>query len=227
MKILAALFLVAALGLAALAGCIVAIGGGDWYDAHVLHGNGDQVGELRELPPFRRIELRGSSDLDVQVGGAQSVEVRADSNLIELVTTEVRGDLLVISMQPGRYSFQRGPELVVHVPALDALDIHGSADASVTGVQGEHFRAAVSGSGDISATGRVDHLEARVSGSGDLRLGGLEARTADVRVSGSGDIRVDVRERLEAHVSGSGDIAYTGSPAKDVHVSGSGSVRRK
>jgi hypothetical protein len=150
--------------------------------------------------------------------------VTCDDNLLQYVTTEVRGDTLHIGMQPGSYSFRRDLVVELSAPVLEAVSISGSGSAHVHGVSGGTFAATISGSGDVTAQGSVEHLSASVSGSGELRLAGLRARTAQVQISGSGDVRVDVSEDLNVQVSGSGDVRYSGNPRVLSNISGSGSV---
>ena len=197
-------------------------GGGDTID-----GSGVSKTETRTVTDFHRIAVDGCADLSVQVGGATSVAVTGDDNLVGFVTTEVRDGSLVIGMKSGSYSTHVNLRVAITTPGLDALSIRGSSDAEVSGIAGGSFSAEIKGSGDVRASGKVDRLDAVIAGSGDLHLDGLEAREANVGVSGSGDVEVWTTESLVASVSGSGDVRYRGDPKVTKSVAGSGSVSKR
>ena len=192
-----------------------------------IEGSGDMETQTRDVKPFSRIKSTGSFDIFVKIGGEQSVTVTFDDNLIEFVSTRVRGKTLQIESEES-FSSRRGCRIEITVPELTSVHLSGSGDVEVIDLNQEFFEYSVSGSGDLRAEGKVQEIEIKVSGSGDIDSRDLEAVDAYVRVSGSGDVRVYATESLDAHVSGSGDIAYYGDP-KDVsrHVSGSGSIRKR
>ena len=56
----------------------------------------------------------------------------------------------------------------------------------------------ISGSGDITALGKVGFLDAKVSGSGDLSLKKLQANHANVTINGSGDAKIWASDSISA-----------------------------
>jgi hypothetical protein len=187
-------------------------------------GSGRAATVVRHVPPFRRVELAGSSNVMVTAGQARSVAVTADDNLLRRVTTRVRGGILVIDTV-GSYS-TRVPMIVrVSVPSLRSLSLSGSGTVGATGISERQLTISLSGSGVVRAGGRVDRLAVTLSGSGDAQLGGLRARDARAVVAGSGRIVVRATRTLVASVPGSGAVFYLGHPAKVTRtVTGSGAV---
>ena len=216
-----------------IAGCIIVIDEtgthwGNYNDVEAIRGSGIEVIEERNVADFTRIDIGGSFDVVVHVGGEQRVEVRADDNLIGRVQTRVENGSLEIRMANGNYSPRVGPEINLTVPSLTGVTLSGSSDTKVTGVFGDSFEASVAGSADLTVEGTVESLNASVSGSGTLNLFGLEARDARVSVSGSGDANVVALDSLDAVVSGSGDVRYRGDPPRaNTSVSGSGAITRR
>jgi hypothetical protein len=203
----------------------------DWIGSHeVVHGSGNPASETRALSPFHRIVAHDSIDVDVKIGETQSVAVRADDNLVEWVRTSVDDGTLEIRWRSrhGKGSSTRSsPRVDIVVRSLDGLEMCGSGDARVSGLKGDSFVIALSGSGDARAEGAVERLTVELSGTGDADLFGLEARAVEVSLSGSGDAEVTARESLRADISGSGDVDYRGDP-KSVkrEISGSGDLER-
>lgn len=189
-----------------------------------IKGSGNEVKQARQAVQFRRIDIRGSTDVVARIGPGTAITVSGDDNIVPHVRTEVHGDTLIIDMDDGSYSTDAPLVVTVSTPALEGISISGSATAQASGVTAERFDASISGSGTMEVSGTAGRLEASVSGSGDMRLFGLAARRAVVDVSGSGDIQLSAADALEVEVSGSGDVRYRGNPAREVKISGSGSV---
>lgn len=217
----------------AFSACIVAIGSGVTDGMHTSwswsgrRGSAVSATQVRPAGEFHALRIEGCCDAKVSVGPIQSVEITADDNLIDDITTEIKNGVLVIAMKHGTNdSFRVGPKATIVVPNLDGVFIEGSGDVQVQGVTCESFTAEISGSGDLRARGRATNLKASIEGSGDMDLSGLESQTASVSIEGSGNARVRCSTTLSASVSGSGDIDYLGSPPKtNISISGSGDVR--
>jgi hypothetical protein len=211
----------------ALAACVASV------DEHGLSfggsrpkGSGVSATTSRDVAPFEAVTLSCAGDVRVQVGPARSVTVRCDDNLERYVHTRVEQGRLRIEVD-GNPRFRSSLEVQVTTPALSGASIEGSGRLAVTGIDRGDFSAAISGSGDLRASGQAERVEAAISGSGSLELQDLRASAASVHVSGSGTIRVAAAERLDASISGSGEVIYLGDPERNVHVSGSGRVRRE
>lgn len=170
-----------------------------------VDGSGVAASQVRPLPAFDRIELAGSNNVVVHVGGRQSVVVHADDNLIDRVTTSVRSRELVVGNRPGSFTTRSPMSVEVTVPAL-------------TGVS-------LSGSGTVTGSGRATRLEIAIAGSGTAQLSGLVAQDVRAIVSGSGSIFLTATRSLDATVSGTGSILYAGNPARVArNVTGTGAV---
>jgi len=190
----------------------------------VIEGSGRIVQQVRPVGPFTSVELDDSSNVDVRLGTTRSLTVEADDNLLPLLTTEVRGNTLVLASH-GSYRTQHTPRVWLTVPDLREVRLLGSGNVKLVGVANAGLTLNIEGSGDVEAVGRTEMLNATIAGSGDFRLRGLYARNARVHIMGSGDATVAVSGGLDANVSGSGDIHYVGRPASlSVRKGGSGSV---
>ncbi|MDB5988190.1 MAG: hypothetical protein JWR16_3243 [Nevskia sp.] len=189
-------------------------------------GSGNVATQTRELPPFDAIDIDGSTDVEVHFGSPQQVSVIGDDNLLDLIDLSVHDGRLVVSSH-GSYRSHRDLKVSVQLPALDAIEIEGSGDIALHGVNGGKLKLQIEGSGDIKADGAVDELALRISGSGDAQLRSLSAKRATVEISGSGDASVTATESINAVTNGSGDISYSGDPQRVTVVShGSGDIHK-
>lgn len=175
---------------------------------------------------FSRVVLLVSAEVRVRVGGEAFVEVTADDNLLDLVTTEVSEGALIIAAR-GSYSTRTGIRVDVVAPALDAVTSDGSGDITAAGVRATTFEVSMRGAGDVVAAGTVDELHVELAGSGRARLFGLPAEKVDVTLEGSGDVEVSPLRSLEVSLRGSGTVVHAGSPQVTSEIRGSGKVRRR
>jgi hypothetical protein len=189
-----------------------------------VQGSGVAAISTRALANFSAIDLAGSNNVTVVAGARHSVIVHADSNLLSHVTTQVRAGKLIIG-DVGSFAAKSPMYVEVSVPSLAALDLSGSGNIAVTGINASRLAVTIPGSGNVSASGSVTRLNVSIDGDGTALLSGLTARNADAIVSGSGTIFVTATRSLEAKVPGSGTILYGGNPPQvTTSISGSGTV---
>lgn len=203
------------------------------------------ITETREVSDFDGVDLSGQGQVSISIGEEFSLVISAEDNIMPLLTSEVRGGTLVLGTSQ---SINPTQEITYEVtmPLVSVLRVSGSGRIDSPGVVNDDvlilevsgsgsvgapdlfvtgLETAISGSGQVTATGQVDHVEVSISGSGSLDAEGLSAQTADITVSGSGGVVVEVTEELVVDVSGSGSVEYLGDPpVLDVDVSGSGDV---
>lgn len=219
---------IAALGAAVIVGVIVGViaarGGGP--SASVVQGSGVTASQTRATASFSGLDLAGSNNVRVTVGGPRSVVVHADSNLLSYVTTKVEAGTLVIA-DAGSFGTRSPMSVDVTVPSLSVLNLSGDGQVTVTGIGAPRLTVHVSGSGLLSAAGSVTRLDVVLSGNGQAQLSQLTARDVHAAVTGSGLIQVTATASLNAEVPGTGAITYSGNPARlTTSVTGTGAITR-
>lgn len=193
-------------------------------------GNGVAKKERRDVGAFAAIDLTGHAAVVVEAGApAIAVEVSGDENVVPMVTTTVKGDVLTIGWKDGVGARTKLPLRVdVKVPALRAAKVSGAGSTTVRGLTGAAFDASVSGAGSLLVAGAVDALTATVSGAGHVDAEKLAAKDVHASVSGAGGVVVAPTEKLKADVSGVGSVRYVGAPPTiEKNVTGVGSVGPK
>ncbi len=192
--------------------------------AGTVKGSGNVQIEERSVGDFHGVSLMGSPDVHITVGGAPSLSIEAEDNILALISTEVRGGVLHVGSEQS-FSSRKGIHVTLTVPELRSVKVQGSGDIEAEGVHGDLFTARVKGSGDIEVTGSVQRVEAEVLGSGDIKMFGLDAVDGEATVKGSGDIDIQASGTLDLTVLGSGDIRYRGGAEVNKEVHGSGDIR--
>ena len=203
--------------------------------------------EEREVGGFDRVRLETLGELNITRGDEARVALEFSPKYEGAITTEVRGDTLIIADNrttmtqinrdvlrynvtlPGLEEVELDGSGDANVGAFSAgaltLDLSGSGDVTAEGLDVGRLELYLSGSGSINTTGRADALTVNVAGSGKVDARGLRADTVNVTLAGSSGVSVCAVEGLEASLAGSGNVTYYGEPASpDTSVSGSGNV---
>lgn len=175
---------------------------------------------------FDSVELAGSDDVSVRVGGGFAVTAEGDAEALDTLKITRDGGTLRVSRRNGR---SRGhARVTVTMPAITAATLSGSGNLSVDRVEARAFKAKLAGSGNLTvATLRAEETDLSIAGSGNAALSG-RAGALDVAIAGSGNVTLaGESDRLEVSIAGSGDVAGERLVAKaaDIKVMGSGSVR--
>jgi hypothetical protein len=188
-------------------------------------GSGVPATQTREVAPFNGVELAGGNNVVIRVGEKQSVVVKADDNLLNRVTTQVKSGALVIGNTSGGLTAKSPMSVEVNVPSLNALALTGSGNILVSGIKPESLTVTLSGSGNLLGSGTATSLDITVSGYGNARFTHVAADNVHAVMSGSGAIFVTATKSLDASVPGSGTITYAGNP-QDVtkSVTGLGAI---
>jgi hypothetical protein len=193
-------------------------------------GGGPRVTITRDVPPFDRIQVSDSLDVDVVPGGGGQVRVRAGRDVMDRVRTESRDGVLHLDIVDRGIVIGPDPlgdvRIEVPIQSLSGVLIDGSGDVELRGLDEDRFELRVRGAGDITASGTVDHLTATIQGAGDAELAELATRTASVTVQGAADADLRVSDALDVTVHGAADVSYRGDPVVQEEIQGAGELRR-
>jgi hypothetical protein len=200
---------------------------------------GPPVKQVRSVEAFDAIELRSKADIDVTVGGPQTVTVESDAHTLSQLDTRVEGHTLMVDAGDGIGGSGGGAHVhfaIVHdgptahititVPALTALRVLGAGRFVLHQLKGPQFAFEVKGAGMLVADGAVDALTLDLKGAGKVDTSALQAKTVDVTIGGAGSATVWAKDAMTARVEGIGRVIYLGNPPTVVkRVSGLGMIR--
>lgn len=209
-------------------------------------GSGVERTESRDAAKFTGIDVGGAFNVEVTCGKETKIEVSADDNLLEDISTSVRGNTLYIETKQNI-----SPRTKVHIrittPNIDDVQSSGASDIVLNNVNNDKLHIETSGAGSVKASvttgkltvetsgagnvaleGNAETFSVETSGAAEIKARGLKTKNARVDVSGAGDVELSVSEELNVSVSGAGDIRYHGNPKTvSKEVSGAGSVTKK
>jgi len=201
--------------------------------------------EERTIEAVTEVELATSGELTLTAGDTPSLRITAGAAVAGELTSEVRGDRLVLDTDGsvgnlGEVSYElvlpdvrvlqvsgSGDVRASSLRGLAEVLLDGSGNVRIEGLETDELTVELSGSGTVTLDGRAGRQRVALDGSGDYRAAELDSDDAEVSVSGSGSADVTVRGSLDAEVSGSGSITHGGGADVTSDVSGSGSVSER
>ena len=210
-----------------------------------IDGTGHIGTENREIKKFTKLELDIPADVEIGISSKTVLRIHAQQNVSGAITTEVKGDKLVISssrclgdIEPVRINIftedieeieinSSGTVKTKHPITLDKikLEVEGSGEIFAD-VYANVVTTEIEGSGNIVVNGTTSSQKIKIEGSGSYKAFGLRSYDAKVKIEGSGDAEISVSNFLNAIIEGSGSVIYSGTPKVTSKVSGSGSVTK-
>lgn len=210
-------------------------------------GEGATVSEVRNVSNFTKIKLDVPGDLYITRDSVFRLEISAQANILDEITTEVTGDILRIDNDRCLRN-HKTIRIDLSLPEITTLEVDGSGDAFVldrfdadvinlfvNGSGSIEFAADVrrmdidiDGSGNITLDTQADEIETDIKGSGDLFLSGSTFSHL-IDINGSGDVLAFDTPTNESviEITGSGDCEVRVSDDLDVTIKGSGNVKYK
>lgn len=204
-----------------------------WGKNKRIKGNGEVIKKTINTSDYDKISGSNSIDITLIKGKEGTITVEAESNIMEHLEIEVKGDKLEIGIEDGyNINTRKGIKITVPVEKISSLSMAGSGDIrsnmtlksrdmdiSVAGsgdidvaVESEKLDVSIAGSGDVKISGRTEYLDASVAGSGGIDGFNLKANNVDASIAGSGDVSIYCNGgKLKASIVGSGDLRYKGT----------------
>ena len=178
----------------------------EWMGSQTVIGSGDVESMEVRVAKFSGVSVTGTCDVDIQIGETQEVWFSAQPQILDVLTYEVRNDILEIgfksnvNVKPGR---DIRAEIVL--PALSYVAVTGAGNYTLSGSEQADLDINITGTGKVNAYDmKVDHCT--------------------VIISGAGSCEVNVDKNLDVYISGVGDVFYRGTPLVTTDVSGVGNV---
>jgi len=177
-----------------------------WQQPHTVIGTGPVESMDVNVPVFTGVTVEGQCNVTITTGTEQSVTLLAQSQVLDVMSWEVRGGVLEIG-------FRRG------------YNVNPGKDISAEIVVNEMDYISITGAGSFVASGDPQpYLSVYITGSGNVDAAGLEVEDCQVSITGAGNCRVYATRSLNVDISGVGTVFYRGNPDVDYKVSGVGNV---
>jgi hypothetical protein len=180
----------------------------------------------RNVTGFTRVHVANNLAAEITVGGDFAVTIEGDEKLVDIITTTVEEDVLVIALSK-KETRETRVAVKISMPELKALEVSGASTAVVTGVKGDDIRVQANGATKIKISGEVKALEAHAYGASMIDAEGLKAETVDVEAMGVASAGVSASKKLKAKAAGMAKIVYTGDPKVEKETKDTSTVSKK
>ncbi len=234
------------LNLAMILGFVLMLQSGCTYGFTGIKGDGNVVKQERQLESFNAIDVGGAFKVFLTQGDKEFAIVEADENLLDVISTEVRGQTLVIKTTEDIRDSE-ALNIYLTFKDLDKMDISGAChltsenklklgdiELDCSGASDVDLKMEVqdleldfSGASNIDLYGSAETVELDLSGASDLDAYDLEAEIYHADISGASHAKIFVNQELSADVSGAASLKYKGDPNIKHHdVSGAASMKK-
>lgn len=176
-----------------------------------LLGSGVQKSEQRSVPEFRKLRASGTVGIELTVGAPCLAEITTDDNLLRLVTTTLQDGVLVV-----KTAEKMRPKVPARVrlctAGLDAIDVEGASQATVSKLQTEHLRIREAGAAKLRVSGSATAVDLKLGAASQAELTELSTATANVHVDQAASAHFGYVETLNVTITGPGTVHYRGQP---------------
>jgi hypothetical protein len=189
-----------------------------------------QKTETRNIGPFDQLEVRGSFDVVIEQGEAESIRIETTSIDPKEILTEIEDNALKIYTKKDNYRNIRTTVYVTY-KSLKSIDRSGSGNLTCNSdIENDNLVIESNGSGNFTSKKSfiAKELKFNVSGSGNVEIHKMETRELELALEGSGNLKVEngTVHLAEITLSGSGNIEAFGLKTKksEIRINGSGNV---
>lgn len=214
-------------------------------NADGIKGNGNVQTQNREVGSFDAIKINGAFTVYLSQDDDYSLKVVADENLMDIIKSNVKNDVLYITTEKSIY---KSEELKLyigfkHLSGLKAngaislksdqylrfddleIEINGASSAELE-LSANKLTIDNSGASTIKLSGKAGEFYIDISGAGSVNALDLKAQKGAVDISGAGSGKVYFEEELRVSISGIGSVKYKGEPKIISDISFLGSLKK-
>ncbi|MBL4939730.1 MAG: DUF2807 domain-containing protein [Lutibacter sp.] len=198
-----------------------------------IRGNRNVVSEDRSIHEnFNAIKVQQGINLYLTQGNSIKINVEADENIIDLLITEVKDNVLKVYFEKNVYKAKaRNVYLTANEISsirtssgaqvksentlqVNSLVLHSSSGSSIKiYVNADEIESSTSSGADIDIYGKTQFISAKASSGSSIDADKLESVDAYAKASSGANIDLNVSGKLTAKASSGGDIDYEGSPS--------------
>lgn len=195
-----------------------------------IDGNGKITTESRNITEISEIINTTSVDVVYIKADSVSVNITAESNLMEHIVTSNSGGRLEIRTDPRNtcFNYTAKPLITITSPSLATAELTGSGSLQADSITGPMAEIRSTGSGNMHiGSVRSDDLTVTITGSGDADVSSVTCIESDLTLTGSGNLDISGRTgKSVMRITGSGDakaIDFTITSATET-ITGSGNI---
>lgn len=227
-----------------LTGIFLALGISSCIFTPTIKGNGNVVEQERHLNDFDKIKASRGMNVYITQGNETEVLVKADENLLEVIKTEVVGDVLEVKATSNIRNAEEN-KVFITLPEVESikasagcnvyseneinsksLEISASAGSNIhLSIKTQEASAKASAGSNINLEGEAENFYGKASAGSNIKAGELKTSNTEAKVSAGANIWISTKSKLQANASSGGNVFYSGDPTHtDINKSSGGNV---
>lgn len=199
---------------------------------------------------FKKIKLSGAVTAVLMQGNKESVRIEGESSgNYELVVKNNAGTLTVTNKKVRNNIVNEKSKQIIYITVkdiskiqcsgaiklkseeklnLNELELEASGAVNVSlNLDLAKIILGVSGSFEMTLTGKANSLQMSSSGATTIKATEFEAKNVNVKSSGASNTKLYVTEKLDVTLSGASELSYKGAPVIGTQmISGSSKIRQ-
>lgn len=192
-----------------------------------VKGSGNITNESREVSDFKAIDVGGNFKLEIIARKDFALEIEADDNLLEHISTEVSDGILKIettkNISPTNKILVR-----ISAPNIESLKTSGATIADLKNINNDSLKIDASGASKFFVEGVAKNFVIEASGASKIDAGNLKTENTSIVANGASKITVFATNELKVDLSGAGKVYYSGNPKSVLKdISGAGKIAEK
>ncbi len=215
---------------------------------NVTRGSGVITTQNREVGGFDSVQVDGAGQIIILQGEEESLEIQAEDNIIDRLTSEVQGNTLVLGYRDSVWRNSIIPtKRIIYTLTIDdlseitingaadleidsletgalALTINGAGQVTIDQLSAESLNVKIAGTTDMTIAGQVTQQLVSIEGAGNYKAGDLQTSTTSIEIDGLGSATVWASENLDISIDGGGNLRYYGSPNVTQEINGFGDI---
>lgn len=195
----------------------------------------NEIQEKKTLSGVKRLQTDGVFNLTLTQSNEESIEVEGPAELIDKLTIDQQGDLLVLEMEKeiGGFNFNKGDfKIRIALKELTELNYDGVGNVKTNGLfKVGNLKLLGNGVGNLELELEAQEIDANFDMVGNIKLKGnafraifenngvgkldasqLIVENMEVNSSGIGKVEIHCEGELSLVVDGIGKVSYSGNP---------------
>lgn len=227
-----------------LTGIVLALGISSCIFTPTIKGNGNVVEQERDLSDFDAIKASPGINVYITQGNKTEVVVKADENLLEVIKTEVVGDVLELKTTSNIRNAKEN-KVFVTLPEIESikasagcnvfseneissknLEISASAGSNIhLSIKTQETSVKASAGSNINLEGQAENFYGKASAGSNIKAGDLKTSNTEAKASAGANIWISTKNKLQASASSGGNVFYSGDPTNtEINKSSGGNV---
>jgi hypothetical protein len=173
-----------------------------------IYGKGELIEKTIPFDKITEIESTGAIDININHGETRSYTVKAQSNIMDLLTFDYQDNKKLIIGTDQKYNIRESKGIILIITSPDDID-----NISILGVGNVNY---------FNGHSKVVHYD--IAGVGNIIFNDFTADTCYINIAGVSNSFVSVNNLLNINIAGVGNVTFKGNPHVEQNISGFGTV---